>query len=148
MAEVRPIPDDPDADDRLRDLLRAVIRDAAPVDHAALESIRGKLSPLSSASTPSASPLPPGEGPGVRAPHIAPAPVASASPRKPSMFTKLAAVSVAAVSCAALWIASLFGPGGGDGIALGEVLRPLNDADQLHLQVVRGDDTSEIWIQQ
>ncbi len=159
MTDVPSIPDDPDADDRLRELLRTVNRDAAPVDRATLEAIRQQLlassSHVDSTSQTDASssmhviesasqkPQTAMASSAITSPH------STSQPRKRSMFVKLAALSVAIMSGAALWIGTLFGPGiGGDSIALGEVLRSIDTSESLHLELVRGDDSSEVWIRQ
>ena len=63
-------------------------------------------------------------------------------------MTRAAAVCAAVAVGLFGWLAGWMSPDGGERIALADVLRQTEAADVLHLELIRGDETSEIWIRQ
>lgn len=63
-------------------------------------------------------------------------------------MTRAAAVCAAIMVGLIGWLAGWMSPDAGERIALAEVLRQTEAADVLHLELIRGDETSEIWIRQ
>ncbi len=63
-------------------------------------------------------------------------------------LTRAAAVCAAVVVGLIGWLAGWLSPDGGERVALADVLRKTESAEVLHLEFIRGDETSEIWIRQ